>query len=294
MRVEAWRDQGRFFDFRGHRVFYRDCGAAEGEVILCIHGFPTASWDFHAILPHLQRDFRVVTADMLGFGFSDKPRDLDYTIALQADLQVALLDRLAIERCFVIAHDYGDTVVQELLARDLEGREDGTSPNGPQYLAVVLLNGGLFPETHRPRPIQRLLASPLGGLVARQLDERRFRRSFRRVFGPDTQPTDDDLAQYWSLISHQQGQRLAHRLIRYMGERRRFRDRWVGALQRTQVPLLLVDGALDPVSGAHMAERYREVVGKPVRVLSGVGHYPQIEDAPNTASAAREFFQSLA
>ena len=69
-----------------------------------------------------------------------------------------------------------------------------------------------------------------------------------------------------------------HKLIGYMEERRRQRERWVGALQQTSVPLRLIDGALDPVSGRHMAERYRELVPDPdVVILAEIGHYPQVE-----------------
>ena len=74
------------------------------------------------------------------------------------------------------------------------------------------------------------------------------------------------------------GERSLHRLLRYIPERRANRERWVGAMQHTRVPLRLIDGAADPVSGAHMAARYRELVPRAdVVLLEGVGHYPQME-----------------
>lgn len=294
MDITTWRTQGRWLGFLGHKVFYRAAGPEEAPTLLCIHGFPTASWDYHAVLPALAARYRVIAPDMLGFGFTDKPRGLDYTISLQADLHETLLEHLGIDRCLVLAHDYGDTVTQELLARHLERRRKSPGETtSPHYRGIVLLNGGLFPETHRPRPIQNLLASPIGFLVARLLDESRFRRSFSRVFGPQTQPSEKELSQFWALICEQNGHRLAHRLIRYMGERRTSRERWVGALQETEVPLLLVNGALDPVSGQHMVERYRDLVGKPVFELPKVGHYPQIEDPATVARVTLEFFDSI-
>jgi pimeloyl-ACP methyl ester carboxylesterase len=45
-----------------------------------------------------------------------------------------------------------------------------------------------------------------------------------------------------------------------------------------QCPLAVIDGAVDPVSGAHMVARYREVVGTGyIAELDGIGHYPQVE-----------------
>jgi pimeloyl-ACP methyl ester carboxylesterase len=74
-------------------------------------------------------------------------------MAGQADVHEALLRRLGIGRTHVLAHDYGDTVAQELLARELEGRA--------RLHSVCFLNGGLFPETHRARFVQKLLAAQL-------------------------------------------------------------------------------------------------------------------------------------
>lgn len=69
-----------------------------------------------------------------------------------------------------------------------------------------------------------------------------------------------------------------HRLIRYMPERRQQRQRWVTAMQATTLPMRVIDGAFDPISGAHMVARYRELISDPDTVLlDGIGHYPQLE-----------------
>ena len=63
-----------------------------------------------------------------------------------------------------------------------------------------------------------------------------------------------------------------------MKDRRRNRERWVGALLHTRCPLAVIDGAADPISGAHMVARFREIVGKGHLIeLEGIGHYPQVE-----------------
>jgi len=214
----------------------------------------------------------VVTPDFLGFGFSAKPARHEYRIAEQADLCLEVLAALGCDEAAVVAHDYGDTVAQELLARELDGRL-------PLRLrAVVLLNGGLFPETHRPRLVQRLLRTPLGPWIARGITRRRFDASLRAIFGRATPPTRAELDGFWALLLREDGPRAMPRLLRYIDERRRWRARWVGALVRTSVPLSLVAGLDDPVSGRHMVARFRELVpGAMVTELPGIGHYPQLE-----------------
>ena len=278
MELDAWQRAGRAFTYRGHEVFYRDAG--DGPALLCIHGFPSASWDWHKLWPALAARFRVIAPDMLGFGLSAKPRDYAYSLRDQADLHEALLGALGIEAAHVLAHDYGDSVAQELLARQLE-RGDGL-----RLRSVCLLNGGLFPESHRARPSQKLLRSPLGPLFARLASESRFSANFAEVFGPRTQPSPAELHTVWRLNQHHDGLRVMPKLIRYIDERRQQRQRWVEALQRAVVPLRFINGPEDPVSGRHMAERYRELVPNPdVVLLEGIGHYPQLE-APEAVLAA--------
>lgn len=281
--LERWRQQGQRFEFRGHQIFYAHHAGpgADSPTLLLIHGFPTASWDWAPIWTALSERFELVALDMLGFGDSDKPRNHRYSIMEQADLCEALMARLQRRQVHVLAHDYGDTVAQELLARCLEQR-----PGALQMQSLALLNGGLFPECHRARPIQKLLNSPFGALVSRLTTRKRFERSFSAVFGASTQPSRAELDAFWSLVSAQQGQRISHLLIKYIDERRQHRSRWVGALQRSTLPQVFINGLDDPVSGAHMAQRYRALVPEPrVVELPEVGHYPQVE-APDQVLAA--------
>ena len=141
-----------------------------------------------------------------------------------------------------------------------------------------MLNGGLFPETHRARRVQKLLEGPLGPALSRLTTRTTFARSLTAVFGPNTPPTEAELDAFWTLVSHEGGHHLAHELIHYMADRRKHRDRWVDALREARCLLAVIDGAADPVSGAHMVARYRQIVPTVDAVLlPNIGHYPQLE-----------------
>jgi len=274
------------FTYRGYDVFYVDEG--EGDALVCIHGFPTASWDWAWLWEDLTARYRVIAVDMLGFGYSAKPPHYEYSLLDQAALHMRLLKSLGIDRAHFLCHDYGDSVGQELLARD----DDGSLKI--EIRSMCLLNGGLIPDEHRPRPMQRLLISPLGRFIGPLMSQGSFNRGFAEVFGPKTKPTPDELAAFWSLVTHNQGPRVAHKLIRYMTERTAHRDRWVGALQKTPHALRLIDGPLDPVSGRHMADAYSRIVpNADVVLLEGIGHYPQVEDPARTLDAVFAFFDRV-
>lgn len=272
--VAQWRDTGQWLDFRGHRIFYQAAG--EGAPLLLIHGFPTCSWDWQGLWPALTRRYRCIAPDMLGFGYSDKPRMHNYSLFEQADLCEDLLLHHGIGAVHVLAHDYGDTVLQELLARQREGKQR------IKVLSAYMLNGGIIPGQHRPRLMQRLLLSPLGRFIGPMLTEQRFRKSFGEIFGEHSQPTDEELRAWWVLLIHNDGLAVTHRLIRYMHERRRNYDRWVTVLSNSPAPLRFLAGSEDPVSGRHMAECFGRLgQHQDWGLLEGIGHYPQTE-APDT------------
>ncbi|KII33290.1 MULTISPECIES: alpha/beta fold hydrolase [Pseudomonas] len=265
----VWRKRSQTFVFRGQPIRYWTAG--QGEPLLLIHGFPTASWDWHYLWQPLAQRYRVIACDMLGFGDSAKPINHTYSLLEQADLQQALLAHLQVEQpVHVLAHDYGDSVAQELLARHYEDKIEVAS--------CVFLNGGLFPETHRPVLMQKLLLSPLGWMIGRAFTRDALVKSFRQIFGPQTRPSESELDDFWSLVDSNRGPRIMHKLISYIPERRVQRDRWVKAMQRGEIPLRVIDGEVDPISGAHMVERYRELIPDADTVLlPGIGHYPQSE-----------------
>jgi pimeloyl-ACP methyl ester carboxylesterase len=279
--LERWRRTGASFAWRGHDIFVRRAGEPAAPVLLLIHGFPTASWDYAPVWDTLAARWRVLTLDLLGFGFSAKPRDHAYRLADQADLIEAFLRAEAVTDYHVLAHDYGDTVAQELLAR---------AHATPKLHSVCLLNGGIFPEAHRPLPIQRLLSSAIGPLVARLSTRTTFALSMRRIFSRQRPPTREELDGLWQLVTHGDGRAVMAVVSRYRLERRPMRPRWVGALETTTLPLRLVVGTEDPIAGTTMAERFRQLVPRPdVVELPGVGHYPQIEAPDQVVRAYTDF-----
>lgn len=254
-------------------IFCRCSGAVDAPWLTLLHGFPTCSWDYARIAPGLENSSRVLAFDFLGFGDSDKPRSFPYSLFLQADVTEAVWQCSGVRRSCIVAHDYGATVAQELLARQAEGRL------ATEIAAVTFLNGALYADLHRPLAIQRLLHRPVvGPLLAALASERMFRRNFCKVFSANDPLTREEVAQHWSAITRRGGHRLAHRLIHYIGDRERHHERWEGALESARVPMNFVWGMEDPVSGAHVAERIRARLPEADRVeLAGVGHYPQIE-----------------
>lgn len=292
--LEAWRKAGKTHSYKGHDIFYVASSNWDDNtkpVLMLIHGFPTASYDWTRIWAGLEKRFRLIAPDMIGFGWSSKPVQHAYTMMEQADLHQAFLQKYNIERFHILTHDYGVTVTQELLARF----EEDNHIAGAIIQSVCFLNGGLFPETHLPTFTQKMLHGPLGPFLSRLMSQKKFSKGFSEVFGEHTKPDAQELEDFWALAIANGGMpRIGHKLLGYIDERKAYRSRWVSVLQQTKVPLRVIDGAADPVSGAHMVARYEELVPNPDTVLlDGIGHYPQWEAPQDVLSAFMAFHDKI-
>ena len=280
--LERWWEQGELveleLDGTPREVFVRRAG--EGPLLTLLHGFPSSSHDWAKLERLIEGERSLLMADFLGFGASAKPGDHSYSLHEQADLIEAVWAREGVAASALVAHDYGVSVAQELLARGGEGAL------AVRIEAAWLLNGGLYPELHRPQPLQTALLDPeqgpqISAMVAREL----FTAGLAPTFadGYDASADSEDI---WASTARGGGERIAHLLIDYIRDREQHGRRWTGALESTSVPLAFVWGMLDPVSGAHMAERIRErLPGAPFLALEDVGHWPPLEAPERLATA---------
>ncbi len=282
MAIDEWWGSGErvALSFGGaeRSVFVQRLGG--GDPMTLVHGFPSSSHDWALVVPALAQGHALLLPDLLGFGASDKPAEHTYSIHEQADLVEALWAAEGITRTRLVAHDYGVSVAQELLAR----RADGVL--GVDLVRVDFLNGGLYPDIHRPEPVQTALLDPVQGpQISAIINEELITGALAPTFA-----TEADLASHagdiWRSLERYDGHRNAHLLIRYISDRQQHAERWTSVLERTDVPLRFVWGMLDPISGAHMAERIRErLPDAPLVALEDVAHWPPLE-APDRVAAA--------
>jgi pimeloyl-ACP methyl ester carboxylesterase len=276
-RVDAWRAGGEQVEVHGRRLFVHSSQGA-GEPLVFLHGFPSSSYDWRLVLDRLG-DRPTTCFDFLGFGLSEKPRDHGYSLFEQADLVEGVVRRLGADDVTLVAHDMGTSVTTELLARDIEGRLPF------RLRSVLLLNGSMVLAAASLTPSQKLLRSRLGPVAARLSSERGFRLQFKRLFSPGHPLSAEEAADQWSLLAHDDGQRILHRLIHYLNERERYADRWHGALRDWSGDLRLAWAMLDPVATPKVLNAVLELrPHAPVTRFDELGHYSQIEEPQAIAS----------
>jgi len=105
----------QFLDLSGLRLHLRMAGRGD-PVMLLVHGFAASTFTWHAVFDRLSEIGTVIAIDRPGFGLTARAANDDWHGAnpfdhdAQADLLVALLDRLGIEHAMLIGHSAGGTV----------------------------------------------------------------------------------------------------------------------------------------------------------------------------------------
>jgi pimeloyl-ACP methyl ester carboxylesterase len=290
---DQWRARGAEIVVPDGRIFYVDL-APEMEdkspnvatPILVLHGFPSSSWDFADAANRLRERRRVVLFDFLGFGLSDKPSDAGYSLFEQAEIAIAVARHTKLSRVHVWAHDMGTSVATELLAR----RERELLPF--EIASVTLMNGSIHVDMASLTLGQRVLRSPAGGAFARVAGKRVFGTQMKRIFG---QPVaDETIDAMWAFVARADGPLRFPMIIRYIEERTRFRRRWIGAVERSELPIHVAWGAKDPVARLAIGQRLAQQA--PLAELTtwdNLGHYPQVEDPGLVARDVERFIARI-
>jgi pimeloyl-ACP methyl ester carboxylesterase len=281
-KLRAWQAAGTQINLDGDNIFLRDEGT--GPVLLMIHGFPMSSWDWKDVFAPLSENYHVVAPDMLGYGFSDKPTKGDYSTRAQSRRHSALLRALNISNVHILTYSFGCSVTQQLMCDTMEGDAD------LNIRSVTFMNGGLFPASNHPNPTQMALISPKGPQIAARLTRKFLEVGLPPIFGPDTQPSDLLINDYWELLCLNEGYLRLPQLIGYLNDRTDFAESWKHALINHPAKKQLIAGLVDEISGPKMVAEYRATVpDAKIRILEKIGHYPQIEASETVIKAVQSF-----
>jgi len=272
--VTAWEQAGRRRRLAGFEIFTLEVGPLEDstdEPLLVIHGFPTCSFDYRKVVSGLAASRRVLLLDLVGFGMSEKP-DIHYSVELYADVVMAYIAELGIDRFALLTHDMGDTVGGELLARQTEGTW------AVDISRRVLTNGSIYIQMAHLTDGQKLLLALKDEKLPTGPGSADIASSLAATMAEGSLEARGDLSNDAELICRDGGNALLARTIRYIEDRRRAEDRYTGAIESHPSAVGVVWGTDDPIAVAQMtslfSERRHDVE---VHLLQGVGHYPMLE-----------------
>jgi haloalkane dehalogenase len=133
----------RYAEIGGLRLAYLEAGPPDGEPVLLLHGEPSWSFLYRKVIPVLADEgLRVIAADLMGFGRSDKPAEVaDHSYARHVEwIRAFAFDRLDLRGITLVGQDWGGLIGLRLVAEHPD-----------RFARVVAANTGL-PTGDQPMP----------------------------------------------------------------------------------------------------------------------------------------------
>ena len=245
--LQKWVDGGKYVKFEGLKIFVHASGKApvKGHGVLVVHGFPGSSWDFSDVVSTVEKKTKIVVADMIGFGQSDKPLKgtfkEKFSLMRQADMYEAIAEAEGLEEVILLAHDMGQTVGLELMTRQDERKLSF------KIRHAILLDGSTLVDMVELDPMQVEAMKTGDKASTEHQDFDKFATSLLASFAPENRKLE-----IVEIMTHQvfanDGDLIINQTLLYLKERKEFYDRWVGTFANFRTaPLSIYWGVKDPV-----------------------------------------------
>ena len=275
----------RFVSLQGLDVHYKLAGEGEPALIL-LHGFGASVYSWRDVLEPLGEQGLVVAFDRPAFGLTSRPlRDEwthgnPYSPDAAADLTVALMDTLGVERAVLVGHSAGGAIAVQTALRH------------PDRIQALVLVAPAVYQGGAPSPIQPLLRLPqvrrLGPLLVRRLLPRLGTQGVLTAWYDPDQVTDEVLEGYERPLRAENWDRALWELTLAS------RPVDVGRLPEITVPTLIITGDSDTIVPLDNSERLaRDLPQAELVVIPQTGHLPQEERPDRFLEAVRAFLRKL-
>jgi len=264
---------GQTADANGIKTNYLEAG--KGDPVVLIHGSGpgvTSYANWRLVLPALAENFRVVAPDMVGFGFSERPANIQYGVQTWADQVVGLMDTLALPKVHLVGNSFGGAIALRIATQH------------PDRVGKLVLMGSMgvpFPITEG---LERVWGyQPSFENMRKVLD----------VFAYSRELVNDELAEVRYRGSIQPGFQESFAAMFPAP-----RQRWVEAMctpeediRRLPHRTLIVHGREDQVIPVQTSLRLMELIDNAdLSVFSHCGHWSMIERTKDFNRIVSEFF----
>ncbi len=264
---------GATADANGIKTNYLEAG--KGDPVVLIHGSGpgvTSYANWRLVLPALAENFRVLAPDMVGFGFSERPANIQYGVQTWADQVVGLMDTLELPTAHMVGNSFGGAIALRIATQH------------PDRVGKLVLMGSMgvpFPITEG---LERVWGyEPSFENMRKVLD----------VFAYSRDLVNDELAEVRYRGSIQPGFQESFAAMFPAP-----RQRWVEAMctpeddiRRLPHRTLIVHGREDQVIPVQTSLRLMELIDNAdLSVFSHCGHWSMIERTADFNRNVTEFF----
>jgi 2-hydroxymuconate-semialdehyde hydrolase len=265
--------EDKFASVGDYKIHYKRSGTGDQAVVL-LHGMPTNSFLWHAIVPGLAEKYTVVVPDLLGFGLSDRAPQEELTLPSQAKHILELLDSLNIQQAHFIGHDLGGGIVQIISVKHAERVLSMVVADGVCFANWPLpaVAGMRWPTAPEFEPGAALIGQMIrGGVYDPEVLTPQVMEAFTAPFA---NPSGPDALQRASLaLDHHQTEDI------------------VPDLPNLEMPVTLLWGQHDAYIAPYWGQKLQEAIpNSKLEILPECGHYSTLD---NPAMFSQELLKHL-
>jgi 2-hydroxymuconate-semialdehyde hydrolase/2-hydroxy-6-oxo-octa-2,4-dienoate hydrolase len=248
--------------------------AGSGPPVLMMHGSGpgvsgTANWQYN--IPVLAEKFHVLAPDIVGFGATERPTDVVYSLRAWTDHVWAFLDALGIEKTAIVGNSLGGRIALQM------------ATDRPERISRMVLMGS--------PGVGMSLTEGLQALRAYEPSHDAMRALLRNYFAVDPTLITDELVAIRYEASVADGAYEAYRAMffdpRHKGSELGITEEEVRAIA---TPALLVHGREDKVVPLSVSVSMLDLLpNADLHVFSHCGHWTQIERADEFSALVKDY-----
>ena len=267
----------------GVRIHFRNRGA--GNPIVFIHGFGASLDTWRYLEEGLENNYRIISLDLKGHGYSERPLDDRYSLQDHAAVVLGLMDHLKLENAVLVGNSLGCAIA---LMAALNAQQKSSTTVAAMVLIAGSLDGDNLPF------YLRLLRLPMIASIAAKLTPASFgtRLILKRAYYDDAKVTDSLVELY---AKYQRISGTEHALIttaRQMvpADISDLRD----ALKKLEIPTLNIIGKHDQIVSRESAEGVCQIL--PICravIVDKAGHVPHEEKPEEVISLLKDFLSKV-
>jgi pimeloyl-ACP methyl ester carboxylesterase len=273
MRVEDYK----FIDINGVSIAYTDHGV--GRTMLLVHGFASFSYTWLKLQRHLPEEFRFISIDLKGHGYSEKKHDSRLAPVDQAVILSGLIKALDLRDVILVGHGMGGAVsLISLFSEDVRERVGKL---------VVLDSTGVI-QTLPVFIADLTSAAPSGYLVKYTNEELMAWLVLKQAFHDETRIDDEMVQEYGGVLRQEFAKECIVACARQISD---FRLRaFHENIKDIDIPSLIIWGENDTIVELPEAYRFQSVLkNAQLEVIPDCGHTPQEEKPLLTARKLAAF-----
>lgn len=251
---------GSFIDVDGINTNYHDCGNGDPVILLHGSGPGVSAWaNWRLNMNEIGKRNRVIAPDIVGFGFTQRPENNNYSMNLWVNHIISFMDKLGIETASIVGNSFGGALALALAVKF------------PKKVHKLILMGSVGIKFKLTKGLNMVWGyEPSISNMRQMLD----------LFTHDRSLVDDELAELRYKASVREGFQES-----YSSMFPAPRQRWVDAMSQSEeniksinCPTLIIHGREDVIVPIENSTRLFNLIKESELHLFGkCGHWTQIE-----------------